>query len=169
MLKKNYFLIFGTAFTLILILTNCKNEKFWDISFSNILTCDIAIFITYFLTQYRQDNRIKIEKINGFIFDISNSINKIENINFDNTDFKPIFTMNIRKINNKLAILEKCKDKYKISEEVTYIKNEIEELNRFVSEKFNDVEYLKKSSITIKRHINNVDNKCDEIFSKLYL
>ena len=53
-------------------------------------------------------------------------------------------------------------------DKITYIINQINELNIFVSEHIEDNDYLRKSKTTIEKWTNNVENKCDEIFIAVF-
>ena len=161
-------LIIIFIFTVCLIVINFDNERFMDVSLANIITFDIAIYVAYFLTQKKLDNRVKVEKIYSLVCSISDTARVILNIEIWENSSKNVFTLNIRKMKNKVAILESFKKKYDFEKEIEYIKNQISDLDSFVSEKIDDYEYLNKSRISIERYINNIETKCDEIFLKLY-
>lgn len=168
-ISKNIILIFILiAISLFLIFFNYKMVNFWKITLKDIITFDFAIFFTYYLTESKQDQRIKNEKLNNVIEDISNSIDEVNQINFKLDFSNRQFTLLIRKINNKVNVLKELNNGVIDDSKITYIVDQIGMLDSFVSEHIKDIEYLDKSRTTIEMHINNIENKCDEIFVQVF-
>lgn len=166
--KIIFFYLFLLCISAIFIIFNYNLEKFWDITLKDILTFDIAIFFTFHLTQSKQDQRIKNEKINQILDDILQCTDEISKIDFTVENSNKQFTLLIRKINNKINVLKKLNVDIFEEDKITYIINQINELNIFVSEHIEDNDYLRKSKTTIEKWTNNVENKCDEIFIAVF-
>lgn len=169
LIKSKYLIyIFLLIISVIFVVLNYKIENFWNITFKDILTFDIAIFFTFHLTQTKQDKRIKNEKTWKVIEDISFYTNEILKINFDSDDSSKQFTILIRKINNKINVLTNLHIDSIENEKINYISEQIKELEQLISEHIEDSEYLKKSKTFIEMHTNNVENKCDELFTDIF-
>ena len=52
--------------------------------------------------------------------------------------------------------------------EAEYIEKEFKDYREFISEHMADVDYLNKSESTLRKHAENIDNKCDIIIWGLY-
>uniref|UniRef100_UPI00295F1413 hypothetical protein n=1 Tax=Faecalibacillus intestinalis TaxID=1982626 RepID=UPI00295F1413 len=102
------------------------------------------------------------------IEDISKSIDEVSQINFQIEYSNKQFTLLIRKVNNKINVLKELNNGVIDESKITYIIEQIGLLDSFVSEHIKDVEYLDKSRTTIEMHVNNIENKCDEIFVDVF-
>lgn len=168
-IRKNILLIgILIAISIVLLFFNYKTSNFWKVTLKDIITFDFAIFFTYYLTESKQDQRIKNEKLNHIIEDISKSIDEVSQINFQIEYSNKQFTLLIRKVNNKINVLKELNNGVIDESKITYIIEQIGMLDSFVSEHIKDVEYLDKSRTTIEMHVNNIENKCDEIFVDVF-
>ena len=75
-----------------------------------------------------------------------------------------LITIEIRKVKNNCDLLKQACTYFKIKEAVTYLKNEIDELDAYTSEQNKSI----VSDATVQRHCKNLSYKCKEIYSKIY-
>lgn len=150
-----------------LIYINLDNKNFFDMDLYKILSLAIIVFVSYYLTQKKLDNRKKIEVLDNIIktiieatFDLSEEALKSEN--------SKLFMMTIRNIDNKVALLERIAIDYKIVDDIAYINKESEDINNLVSNHIGDNVILISIYVDIEKHIKNIQNKCDEILFKIY-
>lgn len=146
-------------------------EKFIEINAYEITTIIIALFVTYYLTERKNDIRKLNNKIENICNDIQLYIREEYKV-IPSKQNKEKVLINIRYISNKIHILEQLSDKNKeIKNAITYIKIEHNKYKEFVTDNFdqND-EYFKeeKRQEKIKSIINRMDNKIDEIMVYLY-
>lgn len=146
-------------------------EKFIEINAYEITTIIIALFVTYYLTERKNDIRKLNNKIENICNDIQLYIREEYKV-IPSKQNKEKVLINIRYISNKIHILEQLSDKNKeIKNAIKYIKIEHNKYKEFVTDNFdqND-EYFKeeKRQEKIKSIINRMDNKIDEIMVYLY-
>lgn len=144
---------------------------FIKINAYEVLTIIIALFVTYYLTERKND----IRKLNDKVENICNDIQVYLRENYKiipSKQNKERVLMNIRYISNKIHILEKLSEKNNsIKEAVSYIKKEHDKYNEFVSTNLDQDEkyFLEQNRLEkIRANINNMDNKLDEIIVYLY-
>ena len=146
-------------------------KDFFKINIYQVITIIIAVFVTFYLKERKNDKM----KLNGKIEDICNDIQRglkdlYEIVPSSNT--QKSFLMNKRYIANKIRVLEKlCKSDGILEKMISYIKNEYAKYDDFVSNNLDqDVGYfLKENRLEkIRSYINNIDNKVDEIIVYLY-
>lgn len=144
---------------------------FLKINAYEVLTIIIALFVTYYLTERKND----IRKLNDKVENICNDIQVYLRENYKiipSKQNKERVLMNIRYISNKAHILEKLSEKNNnIKEAVSYIKKEHDKYNEFVSTNLDQDEkyFLEQNRLEkIRANINNMDNKLDEIIVYLY-
>lgn len=146
-------------------------EKFIETNAYEITTIIIALFVTYYLTERKNDIRKLNNKIENICNDIQLYIREEYKV-IPSKQNKEKVLINIRYISNKIHILEQLSDKNKeIKNAIKYIKIEHNKYKEFVTDNFdqND-EYFKeeKRQEKIKSIINRMDNKIDEIMVYLY-
>lgn len=144
---------------------------FLKIDAYEVFTIIIALFVTYYLTERKND----IRKLNDKIENICNDIQVYLRENYKIVPSKQNrekTLINIRYISNKIHILEKLSEKSNnIKKAVSYIKKEHKNYNEFVSTNLDqDEKYFQEQNRLekINTHINNIDNKLDEIIVYLY-
>ncbi len=146
-------------------------EKFIEINAYEITTIIIALFVTYYLTERKNDIRKLNNKIENICNDIQLYIGEEYKV-IPSKQNKEKVLINIRYISNKIHILEQLSDKNKeIKNAITYIKIEHNKYKEFVTDNFDQNDkYFKeeKRQEKIKSIINRMDNKIDEIMVYLY-
>lgn len=136
-----------------------------------IVTIAIALLVTYYLTERKND----IRKLNNKIENICNNMQVYLREEYGITPSKKNkekVLMNIRYISNKIHILEKLSEKNKeIKDSISYIKKEHKKYIEFVDDNFDqeDIYFQEENRREkLKSIINNIDNKLDEIIVYLY-
>ncbi len=162
---NNIFNIVLVALLLFLILNNTfgfYDDSFYEANLVQIITLAIAYFFTYYFTQIKLDVREKKRVLNEYISELDKKINEI-NINMITSQNSKDFMDHMRSIENILYLIEKIKDEYNITENIDYIKNELNEIKSIVSDHIGNNEELTFSLQTIKRHINLTSAKLKEV------
>lgn len=175
--SKRYIITITVVIIIILLVDigyniyNSGWRDFLKINAYEVITIIIALFVTYYLTERKNDIRKLNDKIENICNDVQVYLRENYNITLSKQNKKKIL-MNIRYISNKIYILEKLSQKdNNIKEAVSYIKNEHEKYNEFVSSNLDqDEKYFLEQNRQekIKANINNMDNKLDEIIVYLY-
>lgn len=135
------------------------------------LTIVIALFVTYYLTERRNEIRKLNDKIENICIEIQRYLRNEYKITPSKRNKEKVLT-NIRYISNKVHILEKFSAKNKeIIKAVEYINEQHNKYNEFVTDNFDqDDEYFLEENRQEKINtlIYNMDNKLDEIIVYLY-
>ena len=144
---------------------------FLKINAYEVITIIIALFVTYYLTERKNDIRKLNDKIENICNDIQIYLREEYKI-VPSKKNKERVLLNIRYVSNKIHILEKLSEKNNnIKEAIAYIKGEHNKYNEFVSTNLdqNEQYFLEENrQEKIKANINNMDNKLDEIIVYLY-
>ena len=146
-------------------------QEFVKMNAYEIFTIAIALLVTYYLTERKND----IRKLNNKIENICGNMQVYLREEYGITPSRPNkerVLMNIRYISNKIHILERLSEKNKeIKDAVNYIKIEHNKYREFVTDNFDqeDVYFQEENrQEKLKSIINNIDNKLDEIIVYLY-
>ena len=83
-------------------------------------------------------------------------------------DVKRYYGISQRKLANCLNVLVEYGKQLGFQDDVKYIDEEFSRYKTFVSEHLNDLEYLSKSETHLRKYLENIDSKCDQIVVKLY-
>lgn len=86
----------------------------------------------------------------------------------DPIETKKRMMMTFRSLNNSIYLLKKYGKELGFKSEAEYIEKEFKDYRDFVSDHITDVEYLNKSDSSLRKHSENIDNKCDIIIWRLY-
>ena len=157
------------AFIIVIGIVNLiKNTEFWTSSISQVITLLIAIIITLYATQYKNDQRKAKDYAENVIRKIQNIVNDEKFIIFTPNIDKLIITMSNRKLSNYTSILKAYGKKLGFSEEAKYIEEEFQRYRTFVDDHITDIEYLKKSTTTLQNYADNIEQKCEHIILNLY-
>lgn len=99
---------------------------------------------------------------------IKNTISESSVCKIDPTMDKSIITMRNRDIGNKMDLLERYKNEFGFSEDFDGAKKQFEEYRSTIDNHIDDLDYLSKSELELKRPITLMDNKIFEAMLKLY-
>lgn len=171
-MKKKVKIALGFIITIMVMIFAFYNFKkcpsiFFDATLIEILNLAFIVIFTYFLVELKSTQRKRKECIENFIVKISNMLDDTRFYKFDNEDNLKHVRITQRSINSKIEVLKKfdCED---IKIDVNYIDREFNEYWDLVSDHIDNLDKLNESSNTLMRHINNIQNKLDEIIIKLY-
>lgn len=149
---------------------NCSS--FWNINITQVLTMIIAVCIAFEAAQFKNDERKLKEQAEKIIAKIQFIVNEPAFTSFPNSgDGESLKRQNriaIRKLHNCINILKEYSNISNISNDVDYIEEQYKSYNDFVSEHPDDLDYLSKSEIHLKKYAENIDSKCDQLLLKLY-
>jgi len=148
------------------------NADFWKVNAAQALTLILTICIAFWATQLKNDERKKKEHAEQILKKIQ-AIVANDEFNYVSEKSDPIETkkrmmMTFRSLNNSIDLLKKYGKELGFKSEAEYIEKEFKDYRDFVSDHITDVEYLNKSDSTLRKHSENIDNKCDIIIWRLY-
>lgn len=145
-----------------------NNTDFFETSIYMILNLLIVIYIAFYFTQKKTDERQLKDVLSGIINSLRESIMKKEAYIITSDEDINYFLMMKRKFENKIEILNNNRKKFSIEIEVDYIKKEFKEYCNFYEEHIRDTNYLGKSKNHLKSHLDLIDDKFDLIKIKFY-
>lgn len=143
------------------------NVSFWTASATNFITIGIAIFISYFLAQRKNDRRKQKDIICDFVFKLQFLVEQKEAYDAGNQTVEEIL-MRTRDLSNRIHILETVKDEYNISPEVEFVRDKFDEYNNFIGDNIDKADYLSQSQMTLKRPLDLISDKLVALALKLY-
>lgn len=150
------------------VINYTNNSEFMNASVTQIITLLIAVIITFYITQYKNDQRKIKDYAESIIRKIQNVVMDEGFISFDEgTETKQITMVN-RKMSNYIDVLKKYAEKLNFSTDAKYIEEEFQRYREFVDEHISDIEYLNKSATTLQNHAEKIEQKCDLIIFNLY-
>ena len=160
-------IVLGTAF---LAMYNANNNPhFFEMSIYQVSSVFIAMAITFYLTQKKNDER-KLKEVVGSVAESLQAIIASESaVKITESTIDKELWMLVRRINNKIDILDKYSKRLKIKSETDYIKNEFKGYRELLENHINDKPYLQKSDGELRKYINNIDSKLDCIKVELYV
>lgn len=164
-----FWIILGFVIIIAIInLVIIKNTDFWKISFSSFLSIVIALVISYYFSKVNQDERNQKELYLEIIRNLLIIVNDDHMYKIKDESDVTRFLMNKRYISNELTILERYSPKYGIENDILYLREKIQEYDDLVSNHQTDLQHLSKSEVDIKRPLELIDVKLQEIMLKLY-
>lgn len=160
-MKKHWFLVIIAVGCLIWSIYNgFNNGKFLEASLIQILTLVVAIFISYFLVQHKNDRRRKADFINKMLQEI---VLQVEDEGVLDADTSRAWTIQKSIANRLLALKDNgFKD---IEQDMDYVIKEFEEIRELYSNHVDDLETVEKD---INRHRVNISDKCTKIEASLF-
>jgi hypothetical protein len=168
-------LIVGGCFILALVVTVTSffcNDDFWKVNAAQALTLILTICIAFWATQLKNDVRKKKEHAEQILKKIQAIVNNdgfyYVSAESDAIETKKRMTMTFRSLNNSIDLLKKYGQELGFKVDAEYIEKEFKDYRDFVSEHITDVDYLSRSESTLRKHSENIDNKCDIIIWGLY-
>lgn len=166
--RKNLLIVvFLLLFTAFLIFNAVTNPKFWEASFVNCITIGIAIVISYYFVQKKNDRRKQKDIVLDLIQDIQILVGQKATYDFSGQKPQDI-TMRARELSNKIHILETIKDDFFISAEVEFVRSKFDEYNDLIGEHIDNLDYLLQSQKELKRPIELIDAKLIETSLRIY-
>jgi len=144
------------------------NSDFLIIPIYHLLNLIVAILFTFYFVQKRTDDRKTKEVLEDLISKIQNEIADKESYNFFIGFDKKVILQKIRRVRNKIFLLDKFKDKFNITEEVEYISKNFDEYRNDIGEKIEDTNYLINNQKKYLKYLSLIDDKCDQLRIKLY-
>ncbi len=168
-------LIVGACFILALVVTVTSffcNDDFWKVNAAQALTLILTICIAFWATQLKNDVRKKKEHAEQILKKIQAIVNNdgfyYVSAESDAIETQKRMTMTFRSLNNSIDLLKKYGQELGFKVDAEYIEKEFKDYRDFVSEHITDVDYLSRSESTLRKHSENIDNKCDIIIWGLY-
>lgn len=160
MKKYGFLIIVAIGDTIWLIYNLLNNDKFFEASLMQILTLFVAIFISYFLVQQKNDNRRKVDFINRTLHEV---MLLLEDEKLLDSDRKKTLVIQ-KSIANRLQAIEKNSFK-EIKQDMDYVVKEFEEIRELYS---NHTDNLGEVEMDINRHKINISDKCIKIEAELF-
>lgn len=151
------------------------NEDFYVISVVEYINAAIGfcslvaiIYVTYYLTEKKEDSRMIKEKLNERIDFISKSINSFDDNYFCDKFKSESFTLLKKKIDRSIYILRNYKDEYKYNENYQIIKSSFEDIQNTISNHITNPSEIRSVLCDIQLKIDKIDSECDKIFMILF-
>lgn len=145
-----------------------NSETYFQLNVGNSLTLLVALGIAYWATQSKNNHRTQKEHAEKVLIKLQTSVSKECMYIIDNSFNKDKMTMDIRYISNLINLLGKYSDSLGFSEGYKYISTQFSEYKEFIGNKITDIDYLKKSEIELKKYLENINSKCDQIIFDLF-
>lgn len=140
-----------------------NNETFFKVPFTSIVSALAVVYVSFYLTQWRNDTREKIKHIGAIIDEIKFIINS-DDLYLINSEMQKQRSLILqRKVANKITILKHYDLNNKIKCEIKALDDNYKELREFLGNHINDSEYIQKSKNEIARMASKIENNCDEI------
>lgn len=147
-------------------------SSFFSASLVQCLTLIVAIVFAFWAVQRKTDERKIKEEIERVVRKIQEIVDDTGFCSFpaegNVDDIKQKTMMAVRRLKNFINVLNEYNKKFDIKDEITYIEGQLNEYNGFVSEHYNDLDYLSKSQNQLRRYSENINSKCDYIIVKLF-
>ncbi len=160
--------LFIICLIVLLIYNIITSADFFATSISTFVTFGIAVFVTYYLTQGKNDDRCTRETIVKVIDQIQLFTISPERIIFsESTDHKTLL-LELRRLRSKIEILSFYAKQYGYETEYLEIKTQFDNYENFCDTHYQDLQHMQKSYLEIMRWMQNIDSRCDNIRVKLY-
>lgn len=152
----------------LLIYNIAMSKDFFATSISTFATCGVAILVTYYLTQSKNEDRCTRETIVKVIDQIQSFITAPERVIFtEATDHRKLL-LELRRWRSKIDILSSYAEQYDYSTECKEIRENFQYYHDFCDAHYQDLQHMQKSDMEIMRWMQNIDSRCDNIYLKLY-
>lgn len=143
------------------------NPDFWTISVNTIISIILAIGITYFLSQWKQDERKHKEIIVDLVHRTQSCLCN-ECAYRITTDDRRDLQMNIRAIANLISALKECTLSSMYKSEISYIEDQFKQYKDMIGNHHNETDFLRKAEQELNMYLMNISSKLDFIMVKLY-
>lgn len=155
----------------IVIFYNVKNNKHFLCSgITDILTLIIALIFAYYYGKKNNENQKKKEIIEKIIDKVQNIIKDDEIYNINSKTFESRLSLNtkIRKINNNISYLKNFSKYFCYSCEIKIVTEEFMKYRKELDTIEEDRDYEDKRFNNLKRILDLIDDKLEEIKVNLY-
>lgn len=142
--------LLAICFAVFVIYNIVHNEDFWSASAVNIITILIAVVISYFFVQRKNDRRKQKEILLDLINKLRLLIDSEGTYDFTGQSREEIMMRN-RDIRNKVEILTNLQAVFGIEDDMKFIQERIEEYLTLIGDHSMDLDYLIKSKKELKR------------------
>lgn len=143
-------------------------KEFFQTNIGYFLTITVAVFVTFFLTQSKNDDRNRKDLLFGVVDQIQDFVFKVKRIDYECApDFKDMLLLT-RRISSKTYILGLYADNYNYRTESQEINDYVKKYIDLVDYHQQDMSYMQKTSQEIARWMENIDSRCDIVRTKLY-
>lgn len=160
-------IFFFTAFFAVIVIGNIfLNDKFFELTVGNSISAMISLYVAYYLTEIRNNERKYKEKAEDILNKIQVLVSE-PSFTCDNYELRE-HRIRQRTLNNKITLLEKISQKLTCEDDVKYIRQQFDDYREFIDAHIEDVEHLKKSKPELMKFAANIENKCDEIKVNFY-
>lgn len=149
--------------------------EFWKASAVQLLTPLIAVCLTFFATQMKNNQREQTKHVEQIVEKIQAIVSNEQFYKFPNTTDSAVIKetreriqLTNRKIKNCIDSLTEYSKRLNFEEEANYIKDEFGRYRELIDSSSADFNALSGLYIALKKHAENIDSKCDRISIKLY-
>lgn len=167
-LKNNWVLLIFSIFVFALFFFNLlTNKDFWISSASSIFSIFAVLFLSYYLTQKRNDQRKKLENYDRLICKIQDELYN-EAMFCANSKEEQNKALNLqRSLGNKLKyFMDFCDEELK--DDAKYMSDEYVRLKTLYGNHMSDVDYINKSKEDFKNGLCKIDDRCEELHLKIF-
>lgn len=161
-------IVVGVLLIIYSIYNIIENCTFFHTPFSNILTIGIAIFIAYYWTQRKNDERKLKEQIEAIVDKVQLFATSESALFHEGGIEKNKVYMLHKNISNKIEILEMHKKKMMIEKEVDALRTQFDAYRDFVGVNIEKYEILSASDDYLRNFLQTIEDKCDRIKLNIY-
>ncbi len=162
-----FLVVLFAAFCYMIIYNLRNNNDFLKTSAANCISISIAVGISFFLVQKKNDKRKQREIMLDLIYKLQTKITDERVVDLTGQDIEEIHMRN-RDISNRIHTLQSLQAKFGIVEEVKFVAEKYDEYTTFIGNYISDLDYLAKSRKALERPISLIDSKLTDIAIKLF-
>ncbi len=161
---KNIAIGFFILVVVIVIIFNIKNNtEFWSYSFTNVVSTVIAVVVAYCFVQEKNNERKMKEKADQLIEKVEEMVLAEDFYNISADADIQILMLNIRRLKNKMKLLEQCAEKLNFVSDIEYISKQVENYDEMVGEHISDLGQLSDASKKMQKIAHNIEQRCETI------
>lgn len=156
-------------FVVILFIQNAlNNDKFLEMNANNFLTLVVAVYFAFYLTQKKNEYRLRRTKLESLLYEYKNTIQDDRFFDICNNEDAKYLIQSHRKLNNLITVMRSIKVDLDTEVFLAYIENKMDEHNNLISNHLSDIGYLTKSSTELMNYRDLADFKINELIVKMY-
>lgn len=148
------------------------SSSFLDASLVQVLTLMVALFITFWANQYKNDQRKAKEHAESLIMKLQQIVTDESfyciSVDGNIEETKREINSKNRKISNYIRILTEYGKTLKFSDKINYISEQFSQYKSTTGDHIAYLEYLSKTETTFHKISENIDSKCEDIILLLY-